>query len=101
GGRGGGARPGALPPGRPAELAYDALRRGEARAGRGAQVADQVLDLAERPRRGGGVGALERQPREPAPCAQHVLDQALDRLLLPAVVLARLGEPRPQPGEVE
>src|SRR5207245_10675546 len=68
----------------------------EARAGARAQVADQVLDLAERARR----GALEREPCEPAARAQHVLDQALDRALLPAVVLARLGEAGPQPGEL-
>src|SRR5262249_5812909 len=81
----------------PAELVYHHLQSGETRAGQRPQIADQSLERPERPRR----QRIEPGAGEPPPGVEHVHDQALDRTLAPAVLLAGLGEARVQPGEVD
>src|SRR5881628_3017481 len=69
-----------------------AARRGDLGSGTAPCRATAARPRRPRPRARAGRAAAR---------AQHVLDQALDGPLLPAVVLRRLGEARPQPGEVE
>src|SRR5439155_2377991 len=68
---------------------------------RGPEVADERLDGAERPLRQRTRRIVEAPAREPPAGAEQVLDEALRRAPLPAVVGSGLSETREHPAEVD